>query len=450
MLATVVRKELWEDLVSQRFAISLLLATSICWTSIFVLTQSFNRERAEYNRRVNLKSQMLDNYFHSQAAGGMIVRPIKPPPTLSSIVRGSTGDWFVLGSIDENPVPALFPFMDLLFVIGLIMSVTALALSYDRISGEKESGMLKMLVLEGHARGKLLMGKWMGGVLSVLVILAIAFSGSVLIAHTLSESVWTAKEWTTLGMLFSISAFYCAAFFSLGLYVSTKSESPAVSVVLALLLWILFTLILPTVPPYIAKALYPTPSASRVQYELLFKLEHERKVSIRELTATYEAKGITSNKWPESVRAGVDSIRAEYRRKKRDTEKIVEENYAVRELITALLHFLSPFSSYVLAGAELSGTGALNQLHFLIRANEYENTFFREYLPRKEEEAKRRYPNYTGKAKLDISDRPRFEYVEEDLTARVAAAATHTVFILIYTALFFAMAWKSFLLYDVR
>ena len=444
-----MKKEFLENLLNQRFAVSLLLAALISWMSTFVLTKNYNDDVKDYYRRVNVQNRMLDDYFHAHAWGGAITRPPKPPSTLSSLARGVPKDWVVLGSLDENPVPILFPFMDILFVIGIIMSIAALTLSYDRISGEKESGTLKMLVMGSYARTEILLGKWLGGLFSIFLILVIAVSGSVLIAYVLSQSSWTATEWIALGALFVLSALYCASFYSLGLYISTKTESPSDSVILALLFWILFTLIIPTIPPYVADAIYPTPSAAKIQYEMFFKLEEERRDAIRALRAPYAAKGMSENEITRITKAENDKIMAKYSRQKGEMEQMAITKYAAQELITALLHFFSPFSSYALAGAELTATGAWDQLDFTRKASNYEFTF-REYLNRKEEEVKRVNPDYTGMTKLDIRDRPRFQYKEEAISYRFMASAVHTVFILIYVVLFFVLAWKAFLRYDVR
>ncbi|MDZ7359864.1 MAG: ABC transporter permease [candidate division KSB1 bacterium] len=449
MLWIIAKKEFLENLLNQRFAISIVLAALIAWMSTFALTKNYNDEVADYYRRVNLQSGMLDSYFHMQAWGGAVTRPPKPPSVLSSLVRGIQSDWIMLGSLDENPVPALSPFMDILFVIGIIMSVAALTLSYDRISGEKEIGTLKLLVIGSYARAKILLGKWLGGILSVVLILLIAFVGSVLIAYILSQSAWTATEWITLGALFFLSALYCTSFYSIGLYISAKTKQPSDSVILALLFWILFTLIIPTLPPYIADTIYPTPSASKLQYELFFKLEQERRDAIRALRAPYVAQRISENEIAEITKAETDKINAEYSRKRHKKEQSAMDKSAVRELITALFHFFSPFSSYALAGAELTATGAWNQVDFIRKASSYEVNIT-EYLNRKEEEAKKTNSNYTKMTKLDVRDRPRFDYAEEDISHRLAAAAIHSIFVMIYAMLFFVLAWKAFLRYDVR
>jgi len=434
MLTNIIKKEFLENLLNQRFAISLVLAALISWTSTFILTKNYNDEVKDYYRRVNLQNRMIDDYFHLQGWDGGLMMPPKPAPKLSCLVQGIQRGLTIFGSIDENPVIVLFPFMDILFVIGIIMSIAALTLSYDRISGEKETGTLRLLLVSFHGRARLLLGKWVGGLLSVSIILVISLLGSVLIAYTLSESSWTTTEWIALLALFVLSALYCAVFYSLGLMISAKTLTPSDSIIIALVFWVLFTLILPTVPPYIANLLYSVPSPAKVQYQVFFILKEEEDAALRKATTKAEA----------------DKIIADYEARAEKLKTWTVRGSAVRELITALLHSLSPFSSYALAGAELTSTGALNQVDFYDKANRYVGMLYREYLPKREQEAKSRDPNFTTTTKLDIHDRPRFQYKEESVSYRLLASAAHTIFLLIYTVLFFVLAWKAFLRYDVR
>ncbi|MGB9774653.1 MAG: ABC transporter permease subunit [Bacteroidota bacterium] len=449
MIWTIVKKELLENLLNQRFAISLVLVTLISWTSTFVLTKNYNEEVNDYYQRVNFQDRMIDDYFHMAGWDGSLMMPPKPPPILSSLARGVRKDWG-FGSLDENPVPILFPFMDILFVIGIIISIASLTLSYDSISGEKELGTLKMLVIGLCGRGKILFGKWLGGLLSVLLILLIAVLGSVLIAYSLSQSSWTVTEWSALAALLVLSALYCASFHSIGFYISAKSSSASDSMIISLLSWVLLTLILPTIPPYLAEAMSPAPSPAKVQYEVFFTLKQQEDNAIEAIRAPYKAKGMNENEIREITKPEVDKIVAEYEKKADELKQSALRKSAVREGITALLHFLSPFSSYALAGAELTATGALNQLYFVDKAQRYLGILYRDYLPRKIEEAKSKNPNYTQMTKLDIQDRPRFGYREENISYRLVASAIHTVFILIYTFLFLILAWRAFVRYDVR
>jgi ABC-2 type transport system permease protein len=450
MVWLITKKELLENLLDQRFLISLVLAALISWASTFVLSVNYTAEVDEFHERVNFQNRILNEQFTMQSWDGGLAMPPKPIPLLSPIARGITKDLTVYGSIDENPVPVIFPLNDILFSIGIIMSIAAMTLSYDKISGEKEAGMLKMLMTGSVSRARILLGKWLGGILSLGMILVVVFSGSILIALCISGSAWAATEWLSVISLFILSVAYCSSFYSLGLFISAKNQTSSDSVLISLLSWVILTLIMPTIPPYIASLVYPTPSPAKLQYEAFFEIKQQRDNAVNRLKAPLASKGIGDDQIAKELEDEVKRIDAEYNTQEEKLKEMVIKQSLVRESITAMLHFFSPYSSYRLAGAELTATGAMNQVFFIEEAQGYVNNLYRRYLPKKVKEAKAMNPTYSESSRLDIRDRPAFHYEDEQFSYRMAGAAIHSLFILLFSLLFWALAWRAFLTYDPR
>ncbi len=63
----------------------------------------------------------------------------KPPEQFRPLIIGMQKD-ADLGSIDDNPLPTLFPPLDLVFIVSIIMSLMAILFSYDAVCGEREKG----------------------------------------------------------------------------------------------------------------------------------------------------------------------------------------------------------------------------------------------------------------------------------------------------------------------
>ncbi len=448
--SNIIRKEFLENIQNQRFAVSLVLVALISWTSTLVLTKSYNERVQDYHRQVNLQNRMVDEYFHLRGWDGGMMMPPKPPPLLSSLVEGVHRGFALYGSIDENPVPILFPFMDILFVVGILMSIAALTLAHDRISGEKQDGTLRLMLSGAYGRGAILISKWIGGLLSIWVILVVSLLGSILIAHTLSDSSWSATESIALLALLIVSGLYCAVFYSLGLAISARTSSSSDSIILALMGFVLFVVILPTVPPYVASILHPGPSPARVQYEAFVVLKQQEEEAYEKLWRQHAATGMRREEIETAIKPEQEKLSAEFEAKTDALKTSAVRGSMMHEVITALLQSMSPFSCYVLAGAECTATGAYNQVHFITEAQRYVSTLYRDYLPGKEAQARRTDPQFTNTTKLDIRDRPRFTYRDESISYRLLASFAHTVFLLVYTALFLLLAWKAFLRYDVR
>jgi ABC-type transport system involved in multi-copper enzyme maturation permease subunit len=56
----------------------------------------------------------------------------------------------------------MFPLVDLVFVVTILMSLVALIFAYDAVSGEKEDGP-KLVLANGVPRHRILLGKVIGG-----------------------------------------------------------------------------------------------------------------------------------------------------------------------------------------------------------------------------------------------------------------------------------------------
>jgi len=120
-----------------RFMIGLVLCLIITVACIVILAHDYQQELADYNHRVNLQDDFLRNY----ATSGRMFRMIpgqKPPERFRPLIIGMSGDENS-NSFDENPLPILFPSLDFLFIVTIIMSLLSILFSYDAVTGERQS-----------------------------------------------------------------------------------------------------------------------------------------------------------------------------------------------------------------------------------------------------------------------------------------------------------------------
>ena len=96
----------------------------------------------------------------------------QPPNPLKVFVRGvedRNGMVYKISSYKEpeaqapprdNPLSVLSPSMDLVFFVGVIMSLLAVVFGYDAVAGEKERGTLRLMLTYPVPRDTVLLGKW--------------------------------------------------------------------------------------------------------------------------------------------------------------------------------------------------------------------------------------------------------------------------------------------------
>ena len=118
--------------------------------------------------------------------------------------------------------------------------------------------------------------------------------------------------------------------------------------------------------------------------------------------------------------------------------------------LSRTISMISPLAVFSYLATDLSSTGIRNAAYFGRMGEVWDQAFW-DYARKKIAELQAKDPatDWWNTA-VDMSDRPRFEYREERLGARVQAALPEFVLLLGYGLVFFVLAYVSFLRYDVR
>jgi len=452
MIRTILKKEFLENLLSFRFTVSSILMLILTGVSAYVLTLDYNRQMEDYQLRDKLKNERLDDSFTYGGRGGLVIQPVKPPSKLSSLFRGVQSEdvIFYFGSLDDNPVPLLFPLMDLLLIVGTIMSLLAILFSYDATCGEKEVGTLRAIFSNQVPRGTVLIGKWLGGLLCLFLPFTAAFLVAFLVAMVQSEAGWNADDWLSVGAVFVTSLVYISAFFALGLWISSRTKAGATAILASLLAWVLFVLIIPTLPYYIASEIFPVPSAAKAEYEMYSVVEEEWRVAVRKVKAPYYREGYSDREVEKLTADEIEKINASFQKKRGKIENAYFEGSMIQMAVTWAVSMMSPFSCFTRAGHELASVGVLDQVYFFKEATKRYQEILDQYIEEKWKEATEKDPDFSYDSRLDIRDRPQFTFKEEKFVFRLVAAGVSLLVLVIFNALFFLLAFKAFLRYDVR
>jgi len=193
-----------------------------------------------------------------------MLRPQKPPERFRLLIIGIPGNED-LGFFDYNPLPILFPPLDFLFIVTIIMSLLAMLFSYDAIAGERQSGTLRLVISNSISRTKVLFGKLVGGAASLLIPFILALLVGVLYVSINPAIQWDGSAWVELALLTAASITFITLFYLLGLMISTFSKYSAISILNCLFLWVLLILVIPNVCPYISAQLCRIPSIKETE-----------------------------------------------------------------------------------------------------------------------------------------------------------------------------------------
>ena len=185
MVRHIVAREFLESLESSRFIISTVLCVCLIVLAVYVSTDDYverlrdhdaavatHEKRTEWTtiyrrpRVLGIFSEGVDKHV-----GNMVEISIWASP-----FRARGYGW----QSRETEYMASFASIDVAFVIKFILSLLAIFLTYDAISGEREAGLLRLVLSNSISRFTFLIGKLLGRFLSLLIPLVIGILISLL------------------------------------------------------------------------------------------------------------------------------------------------------------------------------------------------------------------------------------------------------------------------------
>ena len=416
MTWTIARKEIVANLLSYKFFVVLLLMVLLVATSLFIMYRDYSGRMADYQ----------------------LIRPdpgepiaVVPPNPLSIFAKGLENAMtrsFEIGVVgidvragqsSGNVVYAFFPAPDLLYVVRVVLSLVALLFGFDQISREREQGTLKLMLSGPVSRARVLLGKWLGNVLSLAVPFLLVTLLGVAVLLLDPDVRFTAGQLGRLALILALALLYLAFFLSLGMLVSALTRRAATSVIVLLFVWALLVFVLPNLGTLVARQFVSVPSVRALS---------ER----REQTWTREVLlGISKGEnWAEHMR----TISRENDR--------MEEDYRLRfERLVRLsrnINRLSPAASLLDAATEIAGTGIGEESRLKADVVRYKNAVIDRLIA--DQAAGKRDAQYQA-----FVDRPR------PLAEIFAAGALFDLaWLAVLNVLVFGLAYAGFVRYDVR
>src|SRR6266404_609101 len=190
MLATLIKKEILEAVLSFRFIIAGLLCLVLIPLGIYVNMKDYERRLAVYQEAGRLYEQRARGHINTnfEAEG------YRPPSVLSVFSVGL--EYFLPNKVTtspgghvtttndqgiNNPQSLLFGKIDLLFNVSFVISLLALIFSFNAVTGEKEDGTLRLVMSSNVPRWQILLGKIIGNYLVLLVVFLFPILTSLII-----------------------------------------------------------------------------------------------------------------------------------------------------------------------------------------------------------------------------------------------------------------------------
>ena len=186
MLRDIIKKEIQDTIMSPRFVFTFLLCTILILLSVYTGINNYQAELKDHSAAVALNRKNLESQQSYGTLAGLGTKVNREPQVLSTVVSGI---WEAVGRMatvniaydpsmveskySSNPIFAVFGALDLSFIVKVVLSLFAILFTYDAIVGEKERGTLKLSLSNRVPRDRLILGKAIGGFVSLLIPLVI-------------------------------------------------------------------------------------------------------------------------------------------------------------------------------------------------------------------------------------------------------------------------------------
>ena len=268
----IAKRELYDNLNSLRFALATFLLLGLMLTNAVVHLREHPERVQKYSEKVAAHQNRLKSHanasFYALAQKGPGTLHKKPSALhfcagrgaaflsvhVSSIqswswdergLEGLWSLWYPSATPNRNNVDPNVTKVDWGFIIGYVLSLLALLFTFDSISSEREHGTLRLMLANAIPRHTVLIGKFLGALISLSIPFTLAVLVNLLVIATSSDVYLGADAWGRLGIIYFIALLYTCLFLALGLLVSARVQRSAVSLVILLLVWVTLVVFMP-------------------------------------------------------------------------------------------------------------------------------------------------------------------------------------------------------------
>ena len=334
--------------------------------------------------------------------------------------------------------------IDWAFVIGYVLSLIAILFTFDSISGERERGTLRLTLANSVPRHTVLIGKFLGALVSISVPFALAVLMNLLVISTSNDVQLDPDTWSRLGIIFFLSMLYLGLFIALGLLVSSRVRHSAVSLVILLLTWVTFVVFMPSTLASIASG-FSTPMTYG-------QFDQRARQLVNELRGEYDARLQDAHEDPaEKIELAGEYVIKDVTERERLSHEYLAQQHAQIQVARSVTR-ISPVVLVQHLLEVFAGTGFGRHQQFVENVQRYAREY-REFvtdMDSADPESLHIIGTYEGMSKKPISPEsiPTFEDTLS-LSRDFNAAAVDLLLLTLFFVVFFAGAFLAFVRIEI-
>lgn len=480
MLKTIIKKEVLETVFSYRFPLFAAICLLLIPLGMTVNQATYAKRVRDYSEQVRLADEAAAAIkLQDIMAGTVAIKGFRRPAPLSVFTQGFestlpryyefTQDGFKPGesASDDESILSVQGKVDFVFLVQMVISLIALLFASDMISGEKESGTLRLMLANRLPRDTVLAGKIGGGYVALWVPFLLAFLAGAVVLMLGAFPLFAGGTPGRVILIFLVTSLFVLTYFTIGIAVSASTAKARTSLVAILIIWAAFQLIIPKLGDMAARLIHPVRTETEVSLQkslLVRSLDMEqakelgRQWDLIFAAATQEARDKDDS--PENKKWGPirDGIQQRTRERKAQQLAAIDETYAQeksRQLNLAVdLSLISPSAAFARLLADVCGTGELERAKYLEAVRAHQKALDSELFSK----VKRTLMIHEGGGMsmgfsaqpVDASKLPKFSITTATMAEAFKANVRSLLSLLFWLVAPFAFAYAKFIRYDVR
>ena len=247
-----------------RFAAAVVIMLLLVVANTVVLIKDYELRLADYNTAVKTHRQelRLENKTYSDGMlshwGTIIVdRPPNPLSIFNTGLDKRLGNeirvshiftptiWDANKHEADNPYFNILTSIDIVLIFQGILSLLALTFAYDAIAGEYEHGTLRLVLSHPVRRGAILIAKYIGAMVCLLVPLLMSLLLMLILLTTSATVSLSTDDFLRIGGIVLTSVVYLSLFYLIGMLISAITRRTSTALILSMFVWGFLVLVYP-------------------------------------------------------------------------------------------------------------------------------------------------------------------------------------------------------------
>lgn len=369
-----------------------LLAATVAWRKYQTAETARLTTSAQY--RQQWEQQPAGDAHGAAHYGTMVFKPLTLPVVFDNGLNDLTGyamriEAHVQHNIATVPVrPAdtylRFGTLTIATVLQLFFPLFIIFCGYDACTREKESGTLRLLMIQGVSRQQLIIGKLRvyltlnAGLLLLMILLPAAFF--------ITRATPNPEEYTKIAILLLLYLVYGGIFTLLSVGISGLTANSRQALVILLSIWLAGNVLLPRITAAYGEQRHPLPSREAFQAAIdkTLKSGWDGKTTM-DMRKQQLEKHLLQQYGKDSVQQLPLNIEGLWLQTAEDyTQQVYEHALAATDSIiqlqnrpSSVMAWLDPYLAIRQLSMAVCGTDYFHQQHFAAAARNYRNDFIR-------------------------------------------------------------------------